>query len=191
MNALQEKILKEGRVLPGGVLKVDGFLNHRIDVAFLDEMGRELARLYSGEKIDKILTIEASGIGIACIAARHFGNCPVVFAKKSKTSNISDDFYCAQAHSFTHNKVSDIIVSREYLSAGERVLIIDDFLANGSALDALISLCRDAHAEVVGCGIAIEKVFQGGGDRIRERGVRVESLAMVSEMSDTSISFKD
>ncbi len=189
MKALEEKILKEGRVLPGGILKVDGFLNHRIDVKFLDEMGAELARLYSGEKIDKILTIEASGIGLACIFARHFDYCPVVFAKKSKTSNISNDFYCAKAHSFTHNKVSDIIVSREHLCEGERVLIVDDFLANGCALEALISLCRDAGAEVVGCGIAIEKVFQGGGDRIRERGVRVESLARVSHMTDDSIEF--
>lgn len=189
MKALQEKILKEGKVLPGGILKVDGFLNHRIDVKFLDEMGAELARLYAGEKIDKILTIEASGIGIACIAARHFDNCPVVFAKKSKSSNISNDFYSAQAHSFTHNKVSDIIVSREYLGEGDRVLIIDDFLANGCALDALITLCRDAGAKVVGCGIAIEKVFQGGGNRIRERGVRVESLARIDSMTDDSIAF--
>jgi xanthine phosphoribosyltransferase len=189
MKALEEKILKEGAVLPGGVLKVDGFLNHRIDVAFLNEIGREFARIFAKDEIDKIVTVEASGIGVACIAAQHFGNCPVVFAKKSKTSNISNDYYTAKVHSFTHGNVADIIVSREYLTPGERVLIIDDFLAKGSALEALLTVCREAKVKVVGCGIVVEKVFQGGGNNIRERGIRVESLARIESMSEDSVKF--
>ncbi len=189
MKLLEEKIKSDGVFLGNDILKVDGFLNHRIDVSLLDEMGKEWARLYEGESINKILTIEASGIGIACVAARHFGNAPVVFAKKSKTSNIGNDFYTAKAFSFTHNKTNDVIVSKKYLGPDDKVLIIDDFLANGEALLALISICRDAGAQIVGIGIAIEKWYQGGGDKIRNLGFRVESLAMIKSMREGEIEF--
>lgn len=182
MKLLEERILKEGKVLSGNVLKVDGFLNHRIDVELLNEMGKEFARLYKNDDVNKILTIEASGIGIACIAAQHF-SCPVVFAKKSKTTNISEDFYCVDVDSFTHKTTNKVIVSKEYLCEGDRVLVIDDFLANGCALRGLIKLIKDAGATLVGCGIAIEKGFQHGGKEIRNDGIRVESLAVVNSMN--------
>lgn len=182
MKLLEERILKEGKVLSGNVLKVDGFLNHRIDVELLNEMGKEFARLYKNDDVNKILTIEASGIGIACIAAQHF-SCPVVFAKKSKTTNISDDFYCVDVESFTHKTTNKVIVSKEYLCEDDRVLVIDDFLANGCALRGLIKLIKDAGAALVGCGIAIEKGFQPGGKEIRNDGIRVESLAVVNSMN--------
>ncbi|MBQ7715684.1 MAG: xanthine phosphoribosyltransferase [Clostridia bacterium] len=189
MKLLEERIKSDGVFLGNDILKVDNFLNHRIDVSLLDEMGREWARLYEGVGINKILTIEASGIGIACVAARHFGNVPVVFAKKSKTSNIGNDFYTAKAYSFTHNKTNDVIVSKKYLGPSDKVLIIDDFLANGESLLALLAICRDAGAEVAGAGIAVEKWYQGGGDKIRALGVRVESLAKVKSMGDGGIEF--
>ncbi len=189
MKQLEERIKKDGVFLGKDILKVDSFLNHQIDVALIDEMGKEWARLFEGEKINKILTIEASGIGIACIASRHFGNLPVVFAKKSKTSNIGDDFYTARAYSFTHGNVNDIIVSKKYLGEGDCVLIIDDFLANGEALLALTSICKDAGAKVAGVGIAIEKNYQGGGDKIRSMGIRVESLAKIKRMEGAEIEF--
>lgn len=189
MKALEEKILKDGKVLPGGVLKVDGFLNHRIDVKFLNEIGAEFARIFAKDKVDKIVTAEASGIAVATITAQHFGNCPVVFAKKSKSSNISSDFYTAKAQSFTHGNVADLIVSKEYLTPGENVLIIDDFLAKGSALEALLDICRQSKVHLVGCGIVVEKVFQNGGNNIRERGVRVESLARIESMSENGLTF--
>ncbi len=182
MKLLEERILKDGKVLSGNVLKVDGFLNHRIDVELLNEMGKEFARLYKNDDVNKILTIEASGIGIACIAAQHF-SCPVVFAKKSKTTNISEDFYCVDVESFTHKTTNKVIVSKEYLCEGDRVLVIDDFLANGCALRGLIKLIKDAGATLVGCGIAIEKGFQPGGKKIRNDGIRVESLAVVNSMN--------
>ncbi|MBE6794337.1 MAG: xanthine phosphoribosyltransferase [Ruminococcaceae bacterium] len=182
MKLLEERILKEGKVLSGNVLKVDGFLNHRIDVELLNEMGKEFARLYKNDDVNKILTIEASGIGIACIAAQHF-SCPVVFAKKSKTTNISEDFYCVDVDSFTHKTTNKVIVSKEYLCEDDRVLVIDDFLANGCALRGLIKLIKDAGATLVGCGIAIEKGFQHGGKEIRNDGIRVESLAVVNSMN--------
>lgn len=182
MKLLEERILKDGKVLSGNVLKVDGFLNHRIDVELLNEMGKEFARLYKNDDVNKILTIEASGIGIACIAAQHF-SCPVVFAKKSKTTNISEDFYCVDVESFTHKTTNKVIVSKEYLCEGDRVLVIDDFLANGCALRGLIKLIKDSGATLVGCGIAIEKGFQPGGKKIRNDGIRVESLAVVNSMN--------
>ncbi len=183
MKLLEDRILKDGCVLGGDVLKVDSFLNHQIDVELINALGAEWRRLFDGEGVNKILTIEASGIGIACIAAQHFG-CPVVFAKKSKTSNIGDDFYSESVVSYTHGGTYRVIVSKKYLSPSDRVLIIDDFLANGSALKALVNLCNQAGATVVGAGIAIEKSYQGGGDMIRSIGVRVESLARVRSMDE-------
>ena len=182
MKLLEDRIRRDCKVFEGNVLKVDSFLNHQIDVPFIRELGREWKRLYEGEKITKILTIEASGIGIACIAALEFG-VPVVFAKKTKTVNISADVYKSKVESFTHKTVYDIIVSKEFLNKEDRILIIDDFLANGKALEGLIDLCEAAGAEVVGIGIAVEKAYQPGGDLIRSRGYRVESLARVSSMS--------
>jgi len=188
MKLLEERILRDGRVLPGGILKVDGFLNHQIDPALLYEMALEFKRLYAGEQINKILTIEASGIAIAALTGYVFG-CPVLFAKKSKTRNISDELWSAEVVSFTHGSTSTVVLSKEYLGPRDRVLIVDDFLATGAALVGLTELCRQAGATVVGAGIAIEKVFQGGGDKLRAEGLRVESLARLSSMSDTSLCF--
>lgn len=189
MKLLEERIVKDGKIREGDVLKVDSFLNHQIDVDLLNELGKELKRLFGEDGITKILTIEASGIGIACIAAQHFG-VPVVFAKKTQTKNISGDTYKSRVESFTHGKIYDIIVSKEFLKPDDRVLIIDDFLAKGSALDGLIKLVEDAGATIVGAGIAIEKGFQGGGALIRGRGIRVESLAIIEDMTDGKITFR-
>jgi len=186
MKELEEKVLKDGKVLPGGVLKVDSFLNHQIDPKMLMAMANELKSLYDGCGVNKILTVEASGIAIAVFAAYAFG-CKAVFAKKSKTSNISDDVYSAEVKSFTHGNTNTVVCSKEYLGKGDKVLITDDFLAHGEALRGLISICEQAGAEVVGCGIAIEKAFQGGGNELREKGIRVESLCKISSMSDTSL----
>lgn len=183
MQLLEKRIMSDGEVLPGGVLKVDSFLNHQMDPELLMEMARELHTLYAADNVNKILTIEASGIGPACFAGLEFG-CPVLFAKKNRTRNLSGEFWKATVHSFTHGNVSTILVAKKFLGEGDRVLIIDDFLANGAALDGLIGLCRDAGATVVGAGICIEKAFQPGGDRIRALGVRVESLARIKSMSD-------
>ena len=189
MKLLEERIRKDGKIKSGNVLKVDSFLNHQIDVELLEELGKEFYRLFGQEGITKILTIEASGIGVACITARYFG-CPVIFAKKNKTKNIAGDVYTSKVESFTHGRVYDIIVSREFLLPGDRVLLIDDFLANGSALMGLIELVRSAGATLVGAGICVEKAFQPGGKMIRDMGVRVESLARVASMSeDGSIEF--
>lgn len=189
MRILEERIRKDGQVLAGGVLKVDGFLNHQMDIRLLNQMGEEWARLFRGCEVNKILTIEASGIGIACIAAQYFG-CPVVFAKKSKSKNVPGDVWSARVESFTHGNVNDVFVSRRYLAPGDRVLLIDDFLANGAALQGLVDIVEQAGAQVVGAGIAVEKAFQGGGDRLRERGLRIESLARVAEMDpETGIRF--
>ena len=166
----------------GNVLKVDSFLNHQIDVTLLNEMGRELLRLFEGENVTKILTIEASGIGIACIAAQYFG-VPVVFAKKAASKNISGDVYTSRVHSFTKDKYYDVMVSKDFLCAGDRVLIIDDFLAKGAALLGLCDIIAQSGATVVGAGIAIEKAFQDGGKKVRDMGIRVESLARVASMS--------
>lgn len=183
MELLEKRILKDGKVKGDSVLKVDSFLNHQIDVALLNDLGREFKRLFAKEQITKILTIEASGIGIACIAAQHFG-VPVVFAKKTQTKNIAGETYTSRVESFTHGKVYDIIVSKEFLKPEDRVLIIDDFLAKGSALNGLVQLVQDAGATVVGAGIVIEKGFQDGGALIRGRGIRVESLAIVESMNE-------
>ncbi|MBQ5350547.1 MAG: xanthine phosphoribosyltransferase [Oscillospiraceae bacterium] len=182
MKLLEDRIRRDGIVRDGGVLKVDSFLNHQMDVAFFTEMAKEFERLYHNCGVNKILTIEASGIGVACITAQVFG-CPLVFAKKSKTLNIAGDVWTSRVHSFTHNRDYDIIVSKDYLTSADRVLLIDDFLANGAALLGLIDLCSQAGAEVVGAGICIEKAFQPGGDLIRGSGVRVESLARIRSMS--------
>ena len=182
MELLKNRILSDGRVLPGDVLKVDSFLNHQIDVELISACGAEWYKLYKDAGVTKILTIEASGIGIACLAAQHFG-VPVVFAKKSRSSNIGNDFYSTKVVSYTHGQAYDVIVSKKYVNEGDRILIIDDFLANGSALKALISLAEQGGAEVVGAGIAIEKVYQNGGNEVRAMGYRIESLAMISSMS--------
>ena len=182
MKELEDRILADGVVKAGGVLKVDAFLNHQCDVALFDRMGAEWARLFAGERVDKILTIEASGIGIACVAARHFGNVPVVFAKKAASINLDGDVYATTIYSFTKQKEFPVIVGKRFLVPGERVLILDDFLANGCALEGLVELCQAAGVEVAGIGIAIEKAFQGGGDKLRERGYRVESLARIAHM---------
>lgn len=189
MKLLEERIIKDGKIKEGNVLKVDGFLNHQIDVELLNLLGKEWKRLFEKDNVTKILTIEASGIGIACIAAQHFG-VPVVFAKKTQTKNIAGDTYKSRVESFTHGKVYDILVSKEFLKPEDRVLIIDDFLAKGSALEGLSKLVIDAGATLVGAGIAIEKGFQNGGNLIRSRGIRVESLAIIDEMVDGKIVFR-
>ncbi|WP_018143771.1 xanthine phosphoribosyltransferase [Alloscardovia criceti] len=192
MKLLEERIRKDGTVKPGDVLKVDSFLNHQCDVALFDKMGEEWARLFAGAQIDKILTIEASGIGIACIAARHFGNVPVVFAKKAQSINLDGEQYSTSIYSFTKQKEFPVIVGKKFLTEGEHVLIIDDFLANGNALNGLLQICENAGVIVEGFGIAIEKGFQGGGDSLRQRGYRVESLANIRTMDahEGTIEFK-
>ncbi len=188
MKLLEERILSEGTVKPGGILKVDSFLNHQLDPQLLYEMALELRRLYAGEPINKVLTIEASGIALASLTGFVLG-CPVVFAKKSKTRNISDALYSVEVASFTHGNTNTVVVSKEYLHAGDRVLIVDDFLATGAALVGLKSLVEQAGGSVVGAGIAIEKAFQGGGDRLRAQGLRIESLARIASMGDDSLEF--
>ena len=185
MKLLEERILKDGVVKPGNVLKVDSFLNHQMDVELFNEMGKEFKRLFADRPVNKILTIEASGIGIACIVAQHF-NVPVVFAKKAKSINLDGEMYTTKIESFTHKKVYDVIVAKKFLSADDHILIIDDFLANGCAVLGLIDLIQSAGATVEGVGIAIEKGFQQGGDMIREKGIRVESLAIVESMDAES-----
>lgn len=189
MVLLEERIKKDGQVFPGNILKVDSFLNHQIDVTLLGEMGKEFKRIYNDCGVNKILTIEASGIGIACITAQFF-DCPVLFAKKTKTKNIANAVYKTQVKSFTHSTTYDVIVSKDFIGEGDRVLIIDDFLAEGNALVGLIDLCRQAGAQVVGCGIAVEKGFQHGAERIKALGVRVDSLAIIEDMSDGIVKFK-
>lgn len=188
MKSLEQKIAKEGKIFPGNIVKVSGFLNHRIDVDFMMEMGKEIARLYP-DGVNKILTIEASGIAIAVCAASYM-HVPVVFAKKCKTSNVQSEVYSTEIASFTHNTVYNVIVSKEYLSAEDKVLIVDDFLANGSAVRGLMSLVEQAGGKVAGCAIAIEKGFQGAGDELRKEGIRVESLAIIDEMTSDSVKFR-
>ncbi len=183
MNCVEERILKDGIVKTGNVLKVDSFLNHQIDVVLLDEIAQEFLRRFAGNTITKVLTIEASGIAIACAVARLLG-VPVVFAKKSKSVNLDGESYVAEVESFTHKKTNQVIVSKKYLNEEDSVLIVDDFLANGCALQGLISLVDAAGAEVVGCGIVIEKGFQEGGHRIRNLGFHLESLAIIESMDD-------
>ena len=182
MKLLADRILKDGHIGADNVLKVDSFLNHQIDVNFVCELGKEFYRLFKDENITKILTIEASGIGIACLAAQYF-NVPVVFAKKTKTINIYSDTYNATVHSYTHKRDYDIVVSKEFLSKEDNVLIIDDFLAKGSALTALLMLIEKAGAKTAGAGIVIEKAYQGGGNLVRDMGIRVESLAKIKSIS--------
>ncbi|BFK85739.1 xanthine phosphoribosyltransferase [Pseudoflavonifractor sp. DSM 107456] len=189
MKLLEERIRKDGTIRGTEVLKVDRFLNHQMDIGLINEIGKEFKRLYGDCGVNKILTIEASGIGIACITAQFF-NVPVIFAKKNKTKNIAGDVYTSKVESFTHGKVYDIIVSKEFLGPEDRVLLIDDFLANGSALQGLINLVRDAGATLVGAGICVEKAFQPGGDLIRSMGVRVESLARVKSMDEATNSIE-
>ncbi len=189
MKALEEKILAEGQVLPGNVLKVGSFLNQNIDTAFMMEMGREIAALYKDAGVTRILTIEASGIALA-FAAGVCLNVPLVFAKKSKTANVSGRVLTAQIHSYTHGNDFTAVVPADYLKPGDRVLLADDFLANGEALRGLREIVAQAGAEAVGAAIAIEKGFQGGGDALRAQGFRVESLAIVETMSDTGLSFR-
>lgn len=181
MKLLEERIRKDGKVKEGNVLKVDSFLNHQMDTNLFAEMGKEWKRLFKDKKINKILTIEASGIGIACIVAQQFG-VPVVFAKKTKTLNIDGEVYTARIHSFTHSRDYDVIVSKKFLGKEDHVLIIDDFLANGCALEGLMNIVMDSGATLEGIGIAVEKGFQQGGKLIRDKGVQLESLAIVESM---------
>lgn len=181
MKLLEERIRRDGTVKEGNVLKVDSFLNHQMDIALFNEMGKEWARLYEGCPITKILTVEASGIGIACVAAQHFG-VPVVFAKKTQSLNIDGEVYSTKIQSFTHKRVYDVIVSKKFIKPEDHILIIDDFLANGCALEGLLEIVHAAGATVEGIGIAVEKGFQKGGDMIRAKGIRVESLAIVESM---------
>lgn len=181
LNLLQKKILTDGVIKPGNVLKVDSFLNHQIDVPFISQLGKEFKELFADKPVDKILTIEASGIGIACLTAVYFG-VPVVFAKKSAGSNMDADVYATEVKSFTHNKVNHVVVSKKYLNEGEHILIMDDFLANGCAVEGLMDLVSQAGGIVEGVGICIEKGFQGGGDALRSKGVDLKSLAIIEKM---------
>lgn len=192
MELLKERIRKDGKIKEGNVLKVDSFLNHQMDIGLFTEIGKEFKKRFADVEINKILTIEASGIGIACIVAQYF-DVPVVFAKKTKTKNIAGDVYTSKVESFTHGRVYDIIVSKEFLHKEDKVLLIDDFLANGKALLGLADLVRDAGATLVGAGIVIEKGFQVGGQIIRDAGIRLESLAIVDAMDEKtkSITFRE
>ena len=183
MKLLEDRIRRDGVVKEGNVLKVDRYLNHQMDIGLFQEIGKEFKRRFANENVNKILTIEASGIGIACIAAESF-HVPVVFAKKTQTKNIAGEVYTTQVESFTHGRIYDIIVSKEFLGKGDRVLLIDDFLANGKALEGLAQLVQDSGAELVGAGVVIEKGFQRGGDAIRAKGIHLESLAIVESMND-------
>ncbi len=193
LKLLEDRIVKDGIVKPGNVLKVDSFLNHQMDISLFNDMGKEFKRLFNDTPINKILTIEASGIGIACIAAQYFDNVPVVFAKKSQTVNIDGEVYSTKIESFTHKRVYDVMLSKKYLSSKDHVLIIDDFLANGCALNGLLDIAQKAGATVEGVGIAVEKGFQRGGELIRQKGIRVESLAIIESMDADSgnIVFKE
>ena len=189
MRLLEERIRRDGRIREkGSILKVDSFLNHQMDITLFNEMGKEFFRLFGNEGVTKILTIEASGIGIACMAGQYF-DVPVLFAKKSKTKNIDGGVYTAPVESFTHGGVYTVMVAKDFLLPTDRVLLIDDFLANGAALEGLISIVEQAGAALVGAGICIEKAFQPGGDRIRGRGIRVESLARIKSMGEDGIEF--
>ena len=192
MELLKERIRKDGKIKAGNVLKVDSFLNHQMDTDLFQEIGKEFKRRFSDVEINKILTIEASGIGIACVVAQQF-HVPVVFAKKNQTKNIAGDVYTSKVESYTHGRTYDIIVSKEFLGKGDKVLLIDDFLANGKALEGLASLVKDSGAELVGAGIVIEKGFQVGGDLLRNQGIRLESLAIVESMDEEGgeIVFRD
>ena len=190
LNFLEQRILKDGIVKEGNVLRVDSFLNHQLDVELLEEIGKEFYKRFKSEKITKVLTVEASGIAIACFVASKF-KVPVVFAKKSKSINLSDDVYSAEVESFTHKTKNTVVVTRKYISKNDRVLVIDDFLANGAALQGLISILNQAGATVAGIGIAIEKGFQPGGQSLRDRGYNVQSLAIIDNMDNGVITFRE
>lgn len=191
MQLLKDRIKRDGKIRSGNVLKVDSFLNHQMDIELFEEIGKEFKKRFEDCEITKILTIEASGIGIACIAARYF-KVPVVFAKKNQTKNIAGDVYTGKVESFTHGRVYDIIVAKDFLKPKDKILIIDDFLANGSALLGLAKLVKDSGATLVGAGIVIEKGFQEGGKMVRDTGLRVESLAIIDAMSeDSGVIFRD
>ena len=192
MELLKDRIRKDGKIKAGNILKVDSFLNHQMDTDLFTEIGKEFKRRFQDAEVTKILTIEASGIGIACIAAQSF-RVPVVFAKKTQTKNIAEDVYTTKVQSYTHGRIYDIIVAKEFLGKGDKVLLIDDFLANGKALEGLIDLVEVSGAELAGAGIVIEKGFQAGGDALRKRGIRQESLAIVESMDEKtgSIVFRD
>ena len=190
MKALEERILRDGQIRPGNILKVDSFLNHQIDIAFMNEMGKEFRRVFADKHVTKILTIEASGIAIASITAQYF-QVPIVFAKKTKTINLDGSLYTTQVKSYTHRTTYDVVVSKKFLTSDDRVLIIDDFLANGYAARGLIDLVEQAGAVLEGVGIVIEKGFQDGGRELRESGVDVRSLAIIESMSDNNLVFRD
>ncbi len=192
MQILKDRIRRDGKIKEGNVLKVDSFLNHQMDIHLFEEIGKEFKRRFEKDEVDKILTIEASGIGIACVTAQSFG-VPVVFAKKNQTKNIAGDVYTTKVESFTHGRVYDIIVAKEFLGKGDKVLLIDDFLANGMALEGLAELVQMSGAELVGAGIVIEKGFQQGGDLLRSQGIRIESLAVIESMDEKTgeIVFRD
>ncbi|NCB90948.1 MAG: xanthine phosphoribosyltransferase [Clostridia bacterium] len=192
MQVLKERIQKDGKVKAGNVLKVDSFLNHQMDIKLFEAIGKEFKRRFADVEINKILTIEASGIGIACVVAQYFG-VPVVFAKKNQTKNIAGEVYTSQVESYTHGRVYDIIVAKEFLGEGDKVLLIDDFLANGKALEGLAALVEASGAELVGAGIVIEKGFQVGGEIIRNKGIRLESLAIVDSLDEVTgkITFRE
>ena len=189
MKALKERIVADGVTIGTEIIKVDSFLNHQIDVALLDKIGREFAKRFEDREVSKILTVEASGIAVACMAARHFGNIPVLFAKKTSPSTMTDEFYGSEVRSFTKGTVSVVRVSKKYLNRGDKVLILDDFLAHGEAAVGMADLVAQAGAELAGVGAVIEKQFQGGGKRLREKGIRVESLAVIESIRDGKINF--
>ena len=190
MQLLKDKILKEGNVLPGNILKVDCFLNQQLDIGLIQEIGKEFKRRFKDKNINKILTVESSGIGIAAIASQYFDNVPVVFGKKHKTSKVGDEFYATKIFSFTHNREYEVTIAKKFVSKDDNILIIDDFLANGEAVNGLMDIISQAGATLQGIGIAVEKGFQGGGDALREKGIQVESLAIVDSMTDDSIMFR-
>lgn len=192
MQILKERIIKDGKVKAGNVLKVDSFLNHQMDIKLFGEIGKEFKKRFADVEVNKILTIEASGIGIACIVAQYF-DVPVVFAKKTQTKNIAGEVYTSKVESYTHGRVYDIIVAKEFIGKGDKVLLIDDFLANGKALEGLAAIVKSSGAELAGAGIVIEKGFQPGGEILRNQGIRVESLAIVDGLNDETgeITFRD
>lgn len=189
MEKLENRIRQDGVIVGDNILKVSSFLNHQIDIEFLDEMAAEIVRLFGNKKITKVLTIESSGIAIACAVARIL-KVPAVFCKKNKTSNVPEDVYAVEIHSFTHNKDYNVIVSRQFIDKGDSVLVVDDFLANGCALEGLAQLIENAGADFAGAGICIEKGFQGGGDRLRSKGLDIKSLAIIEKMSEDGIVFR-
>ncbi len=189
MKLLEDRILRDGIVKPGNILKVDSFINHQMDIPFINELGREFKRRFADSVITKILTIEASGIGIACIAAQYFG-VPVIFAKKAQSLNLDGEMYIAKVESFTHKRVYDVILSKKFLTEQDHVLLIDDFLANGCALMGLMEIVKQSGAVLEGAGVVIEKGFQKGGQMIRDMGVHLESLAIVENMTDDSLTFR-